>query len=90
MTNKNSESKFERLILGIPYNEGSRLKHLQDKSINKGLKGDEVFEFIHLDRKELVDKIEILKKEVEICSREFGMHNMDTSIKRIIGTLSKV
>ncbi len=54
------EDKFERLILGIPTKD-ERLRELQVKAKEKGLRGDEVFEFIHLDRKELTKKIERLK-----------------------------
>ncbi len=54
--------KFERLILGISFEQG-RLKELQEKSVKKGLKGDEVFEFIYLDRRELSEKVDKLEKE---------------------------
>ncbi len=59
----NNGSKFERLILGI-YFKNDRLKELQKKSKDKGLKGDEVFEFIHLDRMELIDKTEQQSKTI--------------------------
>jgi len=51
------DEKFERKILGLHF-KSDRLKELQDKAKNNGLRGDEVFEFIHLDRKELVDLLE--------------------------------
>lgn len=67
---KPENDKFERLILGI-YFENDRLKELQLKAQKKGLRGDDVFEFIHLDRVELTKKItqlqtELTKKDEEI------------------------
>lgn len=59
------ENYFENKVLGI-FTEDSRLKQLQEKMRTKGLRGDEVYEFIHLDRKELSDKIKSLEEHVEL------------------------
>lgn len=64
------EGKFERMILGM-YVEGDRLKELQKKALNKGLRGDEVYEFIHLDRYELVQKISKLEKQIDKVAEVF-------------------
>ena len=57
------EGRFERLIHGLSFQD-ERLNELQKKSVTKGLRGDEVFEFICLDRKELLDKIDALEKNL--------------------------
>ena len=61
--NNDHDSRFEVMLLAIPTNN-SRLKELQNKSVKHGLRGDEVFEFIHLDRLDLTKEIESLKSEV--------------------------
>ncbi len=48
--------KFERKILGLHF-KNNRLKELQEKANSKGLRGDEVFELIHLDRYELKQQL---------------------------------
>ena len=65
MENEMSDScEFENIILG-KYFKNSRLKELQSKSSKKGLRGDEVFEFIYLDRQELIsthkDQVKLLE-----------------------------
>ena len=45
------ERQFANLFVGH-----TRLKELQNKATTKGLRGEEVYEFIALDRRELSDK----------------------------------
>lgn len=63
-------NEFERKFIG-QFFSGDRLQELQKKAVDKGLRGDEVYEFIMLDRKNLSDEIKELRKEVEIL-RQYG------------------
>lgn len=66
--------KFESKILGVSFKD-SRLRELREKAVKKGLKGDEIFEFIYLDRRDLTDEINKLKQEKRILIKRLENYN---------------
>lgn len=64
------KKEFERKVLGI-FSENDRLKELQEKAHSKGLKGDEVYEFIWLDRKELQNKLDKMTMKYNYAMKHY-------------------
>ena len=60
------DERFERQFLNVSY-KNDKLKALQEKARTKGLKGDEVFEFICLDRREILKEKRDLKRKLDLA-----------------------
>ena len=60
------DERFERQFLNVSY-KNDKLKALQEKARAKGLKSDEVFDFICLDRRELLEENRDLKRKLDLA-----------------------
>ena len=77
-----SHDRFENQFLAEIFKH-DRLKELQSKAGRKGLRGDEVFEFMYLDRKELKEELELSKnanKELKKLLERFCIKSNGVSI----------